>query len=216
VAELPTQYSIVVVGIESFSARTNFQQAILRADMYEVVKGAARCAALRWDQFHTEDRGDGVVMLIPPSVSPVRLAGEFISALDQCLAGRAEGRTVTQAMRLRVALHCGLASRGEHGWSGGAVELACRLADATPLRDALKGGTRAHLAFAVSDPVHQAVICQGYRSIDAAAYAPVRFDARQLLGINAWITVPGYAAPPGVELARHREPVPAQTASAAV
>jgi class 3 adenylate cyclase len=221
-AELPTQYSIVAVDIESFSARSNFQQAILRAEMYEVVKCAARCASLQWNEFLTADRGDGILMLIPPSVSPVRLAGEFITALDQCLAGRADRLTATQAMRMRVALHLGLASLGEQGWSGEAVNLACRLVDARPLRDALKGAAHAHLAFVVFDPVYQAVIRQDYRTIDAAAYLPVRFDAKQFLGSDAkqflgskaWITVPGYASPPGIEpagleSAGESEPVPA-------
>jgi cold shock CspA family protein len=207
--KLPTRYSIIAVDIESFSAHAQPVQARLRAEMNEVVKSAVRNTSFRWEAFRIQERGDGILMLIPPAVSPVRLAGVFIRGLDQLLAGKSAGLSAAQSMRLRVALHRGWGSFDEQAWSGEAVILACRLVDAQPLREALTAATRAHLGFIVSDDVYQYLIRRGFHTIDTAAYLPVRLHARQLLDVKGWITVPGYAAPPGIEPARPGDPAEA-------
>lgn len=190
--------SILTMDIEGYSNRANPAQASLRAALYDLAAGCAADAGLDWSEFGIEDAGDSILLFIPATVPPVKLAGPFIRALDDRLAERSRQTSPEYSMRLRVALHHGLVDRDAHGWSGEAINLTARLLDAQPLRDVLKVASRARLAFIVSDDLYRDVIRHQYRTIDTAAYRPVRFDVKQQHGIAGWIFVPGYSNPPTV------------------
>ncbi|MFD8279552.1 hypothetical protein ACFV47_10180 [Streptomyces solisilvae] len=173
-------------------------QRRVRAAMYRVLGGAMERAGLAVTDTVSEDRGDGVLMLIRSSVSPVVIAGPFVRELDEGLGEYAQEVNEDHTVRLRMALHQGMATDDEHGWSGNAVNTTCRIVDAQPLRDVLASAPSARMAFAVSDEVHRAVIRHGHRGIDAAAYLPFDLTTKHGETISTWITVPGYPAPPGL------------------
>jgi hypothetical protein len=209
----PTHHSIMVVDIESFSTRVETVQASLRDAMYRAVRGAFADAGLDWDAVLSEDRGDGILMLVPASVSPVVLIAEVVRVLNDRLAERARAVSPEFALRLRVSLHQGLASPDEHGWSGDAVVHAFRLIDGQPLRETLRTARRAHLAFVVSDEVHRSVVRHHHRSIDAASYGAARFDIKGSSAAVGWIHVPGFSSPPGLQdvaAEKPSEPEPVQ------
>ncbi|MYU14031.1 hypothetical protein GTZ78_25900 [Streptomyces sp. SID8361] len=189
---------IVALDIENFSPRRDPVQRRVRAAMYRVLGGAMERAGLAVTDTVSEDRGDGVLMLIRSSVSPVVIAGPFVRELDEGLGEYAQEVNEDHTVRLRMALHQGLATDDEHGWSGNAVNTTCRIVDAQPLRDVLASAPSARMAFAVSDEVHRAVIRHGHRGIDAAAYLPFDLTTKHGETISTWITVPGYPAPPGL------------------
>jgi len=198
-----THVSILVVDIEGYGRRPNPIQASLRTAMYDVVRGAVADCHLPWDEFTALDRGDGILLLVPPATSPVDLAGPLIRALDEGLTEKARMFSAAHAMRLRVALHAGLVEEDTHGWVGEAINTTARLVDAQPLRDTLAAASRAHLAFIVSDEIYRGIIRHEYRFIDASTFRPVRLSRKEL-DTTAWVHVPGYPAPPGLP--------PAQTA----
>ncbi|MGH4011833.1 MAG: hypothetical protein ACRDTH_27335, partial [Pseudonocardiaceae bacterium] len=92
----------------------------------------------------------------------------------------------------------GLVSPDDEGWSGDAINTACRLVDAQPLRDTLAEARRAHVALIVSDSFFQSVIRPGHRSIDPSTFTPVTLTAKNLVDFTAWIQVPGYPTPPAL------------------
>ncbi|WP_405881829.1 hypothetical protein OG762_26395 [Streptomyces sp. NBC_01136] len=192
---------IVVLDIENFSPRPDPVQRRVRAAMYEVLDGAMERAGLMAADTVVEDRGDGVLMLISSSVSPLLIAGPLVRELDEELAQKANMLNEAHALRFRVALHQGLVTRDPRGWSGDAVNTACRLVDAQPLRDVLTAAPSARMVFAVSDQTYQGVIRHGHRGIDPAAYLPYGFTTKHGEAISSWITVPGYPAPPGLPTA---------------
>src|SRR5262245_28661609 len=144
-----TFYWILIVDIEDFSRRSHPVQESLRVAMYEVVQGAIADAGLDIKDFNFEDRGDGILMLASPSVPPTTLVGEMMAALDARLAEKAGVFNDAHALRLRVALHQGLASSDPWGWVGDALNTAFRLVDAQPLRDVLRYSTDATMALIV-------------------------------------------------------------------
>ncbi|WP_345963143.1 hypothetical protein ABDE16_21030 [Streptomyces sp. BRB040] len=196
--EEATHHWIVVLDVENFSSRRDPVQRRVRAAMYRAVAEALRRAGITDADTVSEDRGDGVLMLVAPSVSPRVLAGPFVRELDEALGEYAQEANADHALRLRVALHQGLAARDAHGWSGDAVNTACRLVDAQPLRDVLAEALSARLVLAVSDEVHRGVVRHGHRGIDPAAYLRCDFTIKHGETITSWITVPGYPAPPGL------------------
>jgi class 3 adenylate cyclase len=199
---VPTFHAIVVVDIERFGPRTNPFQASLRQAMYDVVREACAEARIQWDTTVALDRGDGIILLVPPTTSMVTIAGQFLHAVDAVLAEKAAIFSDAHRMRFRVALHQGLCQQDQTGWVGEAINTACRLVDAQPVRDALSAAPEARMALIVSDEIYRAVIRHGYRLIDPAAFARVAINAKELVEETAWINVPGRSYPPGLTAAR--------------
>ena len=102
---VPTFQAIVVVDIESFGARANPFQVSLRRAMREVIRGSCVQVHIDWDTVEALDRGDGLILLVPPATSTVTLAGAFVRMLDAVLKERAAMSSDAHRMRLRVALH---------------------------------------------------------------------------------------------------------------
>ncbi|MFI1678220.1 hypothetical protein [Streptomyces sp. NPDC020607] len=198
---------IITLDVENFSPRRDPVQRRVRAAMYRVLDGAMERAGIAAADAVSEDRGDGVLMLIRSSVSPVMIAGPFVRELDEGLGEYAQEANEDHAVRLRMALHQGMATRDERGWSGDAVNTTCRIVDAQPLRDVLAAAPSARMAFAVSDEVHRAVIRHGHRGIDPAAYLPFDLTTKHGETISTWATVPGYSAPPGLPRPAAEPPV---------
>jgi class 3 adenylate cyclase len=204
----PTNHFVVVVDIEDFSQRSDPVQRSLRRAMYEVLRTAVDDAHLAWADFHPQDRGDGVIMLVESHVSPVSLAGELVRALELGLLEKSVMYSADHKMRLRVALHQGLASPDDEGWSGDAINTACRLVNAQLLRETLVEARRAQVALIVSDSFYQSVIRPGHRSIDPATFSRVTVTIKNLVDFPAWVQVPGYATPPNLPRTKHARTAP--------
>lgn len=194
---VPTFRAIVVVDIESFGSRLNPFQASLRRAMYQVIRESCAGAGVDWDTLDTLDVGDGLILLVPTSTSTVTLAGLFVRTLDAMLGEKAAMFSDAHRMRLRVALHQGNCQRDETGWVGEAINTACRLVDAQPLRNALKSAPDARMALIVSDEIYQGVVRHDYPLIDAASFASTVLNVKEMSGAKAWISVPGWSYPPG-------------------
>ncbi|CAL9446515.1 hypothetical protein SUDANB58_02360 [Streptomyces sp. enrichment culture] len=215
-ADEATHRWIMALDVENFSKRRDPVQRRVRAAMYRVLSAAMERAGLAAADRVSEDRGDGALLLVEPTVSPLLIAGPFVRELNLELGEYAQESNPEHAVRLRLALHQGLVARDEHGWSGDAVNTTFRLVDAQPLRETLAAAPSARMVFAVSDEVHRAVIRHGHRGIDPAAYLPCDFTTKHGETINSWITVPGYPAPPGLPTpATATAPPPARDTSPA-
>lgn len=207
-----THYWVVVLDIENFSSRTDPIQRSLRAAMYEVLSEARVRAGLPAEGVVAEDRGDGILMLVPATVSPITLAGPFVHCLDEELKQKAVIHSAAHSMRFRVALHQGLAAHDGEGWSGDAVNTACRLVDAGPLREVLAAAPSSRMVFVVSGEIYRAVVRHGHRTIDPAAYLPMPFRTKHGELVDSWVTVPGSPAPPGLPAPAQDQPAPAASA----
>ncbi|MGW2643149.1 SAV_2336 N-terminal domain-related protein [Streptomyces sp. NPDC001348] len=97
---------------------------------------------------------------------------------------------------LRVALRHGeaFASRAQE-WRDQALK-ACRLVDSAPLRAALAAASRSSAAVLVSDELFGAAFRTPNRR--TGTFSPVWLGTEEGV-VKAWISVPGYPAPPGIE-----------------
>ncbi|MEV4638074.1 hypothetical protein AB0J80_12055 [Actinoplanes sp. NPDC049548] len=200
----PAVVAIALVDVEGFGKRTNPVQRQVRADLYEVVRTALTEAGLDPARIAQEDRGDGILM-IDPDASVLRLAGRFVRELDDGLREKARTSAPVARIRLRVAVHLGLAEWDGEGWVGADVNTTARLVDEPQLKAALAAAERANLALIVSGRVFDGVIRHDYRSVDSSTFERVTIDAKELRDEPAWIQVPGYAYPPGVTPAAEPE-----------
>ncbi|MGW8888874.1 hypothetical protein [Streptomyces sp. NPDC055749] len=189
---------IMVLDIENFSTRPDPVQRSLRGTMYEVLEAALARAGVELGDISFEDRGDGVLMIVSGAVAPAALVGPFVRELDEELVQCARMFSRAYAMRFRLALHQGLVTKDPQGWSGDAVNTACRLVDAGPLREVLSAAESSRMVFVVSDEIYRGLVRHAHRGIDPAAYLRMPFAAKHGLTIESWVTVPGLPAPPGL------------------
>src|SRR6266702_5055152 len=135
--------AIVCVDVEGFGdlRRTNADQVVVRDGLYGALRGAFARSGVYWQDCYREDRGDGVLVLVPPQVPKTvlvtRVPRELAAALGE--HNRARGREAR--IRLRMAVHAGEVVYDGHGVAAAAVNHAFRLLEARAVKDALGGST---------------------------------------------------------------------------
>ena len=144
-----------------------------------------RDAGIGWAECHTEDRGDGVLVVVPATV-PTRLIVDPV--LDSLAKGlRRHNRRSAEAVRvrLRVALHVGPVIADEKGVSGQAIIHTARLLEAPVLKERI-ARTGACLGFITSVFVYEEVIRNDPGDVDPARYRKVGYRLKES-DITAWM-----------------------------
>ena len=106
---LAVHRTIVVVDVEGFGdrRRTNPHQVAVRDGLYRALREAFGHAGIAWDDCGHEDRGDGVLILIPAEVPKGLLVESLPSALVTALHAHNGTHPGPERIRLRMALHAG-------------------------------------------------------------------------------------------------------------
>ncbi|MFD9698219.1 hypothetical protein [Lentzea sp. NPDC059081] len=180
----PVYRSIVVFDVAGFGRLDNRAQLRARETVRRAVRRAFRAAGVWWWRLVVADRGDGLLLLVPASVSKASLLDPLVPRLVAELAAPSERR-----VRLRMAVHAGDLDRDRHGWTGTELVTACRLVDSPALYRSLHDHPEADLVVIVSDAVHRAVVRQGYRGLRSADYQPVQVVLKEV-DERAWVHVP--------------------------
>ena len=185
--------TIVVVDIteSSHPYRRDGDRLIMRHAMYQSLAAGLR---KDWPACYHEDRGDGVLVLVPPEVPKSRLVTSLPDRLETALdrhnaamERRDPARAVATQVQLRVALHAGEVTFDDHGVVGAAIDHTFRLAEVPPLKAAL-AASRDACAFIVSDWFYGNVV---YHRQDARPdnYRPITCEVKGTQ-LSAWLKVP--------------------------
>src|SRR6266568_3502808 len=115
--------AIIVVDVTKFGdpARTNPHQIAVRDGMYKAITHAFAKAKISWAACTHEDRGDGVLILVPPDVPKTWLVTRLPSPLAADLALHNATHEAQEQIRLRLALHAGEIIFDRHGVAGTAI-----------------------------------------------------------------------------------------------
>ncbi|GAA0682262.1 MULTISPECIES: adenylate/guanylate cyclase [Streptomyces] len=177
---------LLFADIKEFSSRSDHAQLRARSDLYAEMKSAF--TEELWGACRHEDRGDGVLVVIPPdpALPPGTLFTDVLPRLENGLGGR---RRSDPLLRLRIAVHEGSVHRDRHGFAGNAVNHVFRLCDGAPLRQALDEAT-GDTAVLVSEAVHDAVVRAGLPGVEPATFHPVTFQVKETRA-RAYLHVPG-------------------------
>jgi class 3 adenylate cyclase len=169
-------------------------QLYMREALYRILTQAFEASNLGWDNCLHEDRGDGVLVIVP---SGMRSAMVVDPLLDRLRAGlRHHNRVHTERARiqLRVAVHSGPVVRDEHGVSGAALTHVFRLLDAPVLRRAL-ASSEDDLALIVSDHFYDTVIRQAPGMTDPGTFHPARVAVKETRA-RGWLHIPASSQQP--------------------
>ncbi len=190
----PEHRCIVVVDIAGFGQWDNETQLRARQALITAVDTALRTGDISLPKLAIEDRGDGMIMLIPPSVSKVDILDPVLPTLAREI--RAHNSIATPRLRLRVAVHAGEVHRDARGWVGADLNTTCRLVNGEPLYQRMYRTADLDLILVVSDLIYHSVVRHHYRRIDPADYTAVHITIKET-STTAWLhttgtTCPGY------------------------
>ncbi|HEV2473834.1 MAG TPA: cyclic nucleotide-binding domain-containing protein, partial [Chthonomonadales bacterium] len=185
--------TICLTDITAFSAssRRDEDRRSMRMAMYRMLEDAFSSSGAMWNSCYSEDRGDGTLIIMPPSI-PTSVAVNAV-AVRLAAALRQHNRQVSAAtgIALRVAIHVGPVTTDSRGVSGHAIDHTARLVEAAPLKKRV-AQTSADLGLAVSEFVHDTVISPNHRPDELAVYQRIQFQAKESRAV-AWIHLSGAA-----------------------
>src|SRR5262249_47714031 len=141
--QLATHRTILIVDIERFSdpARSNHNRLVIRDGMYRSLTQAFHATGIPWTTCDREDRGDGVLVVIPPAVAKSILIESLPESLASTLTEHNNTHDTAERIRLRMALHAGEIHYDNHGVVGRAIDHAFRLLDTQQLKTILAQST---------------------------------------------------------------------------
>jgi class 3 adenylate cyclase len=158
----------------------------LRRAIYQAFTEACDAVGVLPGELRREDRGDGVLAAVEPSVPHADMVGRWVDTLDQCV--REHNRAGGVPLRLRVAMHAGPVVFDDEGLVGRAVDLTCRLCDSDAAKRAIEDA-RAEFLLVVSDPLYHTVVREGGRYIEPDDYVPHQVGNKETDEI-AWFLLP--------------------------
>ncbi|MEU8803854.1 hypothetical protein [Spirillospora sp. NPDC048819] len=187
--------SLYICDIASFGdpSRTDRVRVHVRDVLYESLGTAFRENGIAFDACYWEDRGDGVMIAVPPEFD---LATLLTTVTDRLRAEIRHHNAVSgdpAKMQLRVAVHMGMARSDGRGLVGTAVNDAFRILDAPALKEALRVSGTA-VGVIVSDRVYDDVVRHGWDLLDPGDYRPVEVQVKELT-TTSWMNVPGLPSP---------------------
>jgi hypothetical protein len=197
---------LFAVDVAGFGRRDDEVQLNIRTALYRVLIAAFRAGGIAWENCHHEDRGDGVLVIVPLHMPTVVVFDPLLPRLEAGLRRHNRLSCAVAQIRLRVAVHVGEVHRDRHGVAGTAVNHLFRLLDAPAVRAAL-AASRGELTLIVSHYVYDSVLRHAGARVALTAYRPVDVAVKETR-TPAWVQT---SSPRPVEDLLPEEPVTADT-----
>ena len=190
---------LFAVDIAEFNGlrRDDDIQIYVHKSLYEMLQAAFDRSDVPWFSCAHEDRGDGVLVIVPPMIPVAGLVDPIPERLRRLI--RRHNRVSCEAARiqLRVAAHIGPVHNDGHGFVGRDVNLLCRLLDARSLKRTL-AQSGAEVAFITSGYVYENVIRRYPSLVDPALFQPLSVRVKETR-THAWAYVLGALTGAGPE-----------------
>ncbi|WP_394613524.1 hypothetical protein JNUCC0626_26780 [Lentzea sp. JNUCC 0626] len=183
---------VLTFDVRSFSGQRNETMLSTRETLYRIVAESFDHGGVRWEDCAHEDRGDGILVVVPASVPKTTVLGSVLTELVHRISNAPVNADGT-GLEVRIAAHGGEIHRDAKGFAGSDVILPFRLLDSRELRDALAGST-ARCVVMVSDSLYESTVRHDYPGMAGRAFHPVEVRVKET-SVRAWLHVPGAATP---------------------
>jgi hypothetical protein len=187
--------TLIAVDIADFTRpdRDDDVRMFMREELYRILERAFDGSGISWTRCFLEDRGDGVLVVVPPGIA----ATGIIDPLPERLRGliRRHNHVSCSAahFQLRMAGHLGPVDHDGHGFVGTDVDFLFRMLDARPLKQVL-ASTGADLALIVSEYLYRTIVSRHPSLVSPADFCPIRFQVKHTRA-RAWTYVPSAPHP---------------------
>lgn len=168
--------------------RTHDVQRLLRHNMYSTVAESFAMTGLPWQECHREDRGDGALIIAPPTAQSFHALDPLAHHLTALLRRANRLTNDVTRLRLRMAVHSGEVHHDAHGVLGHAVTHLFRLLDAPAFKQAMSTAPDSDLGLLVSDHLYCAAAADD--AVDRDAYCLLRVDCKETRNAKAHLWTP--------------------------
>jgi hypothetical protein len=182
------RYLCIAVDITRYSAHDAHGQKELQRQLKEILESSATAAGLDRMSWMTQPQGDGELALVPVGPDEPRVIDDFIRHLDSWLERHNRERLPASRMRLRVAMHTGVALPAAMGFAGPAVVVVSRLLNSADVRRALTEAESANLALIASSTAFE-IVELGQTTLRPSWFRGVAVVEKEYAG-EAWIWIP--------------------------
>jgi class 3 adenylate cyclase len=186
--QLCTVFAVDIAGFTR-PERDDEIRLYLHKELYELLQQAFDGSGIPWARCFHEDRGDGVLVVVPPDLAAKGIIDPLPELLRSLIRRHNHVSCQAAGIQLRAAVHIGPVEHDGHGFVGSDINLLCRMLEARPLKHAL-AGSGAALALMVSEDVYRSLVCRRPSLISPEAFRRVRFQVKETRG-RAWIYLPG-------------------------
>ncbi|MDX6741920.1 hypothetical protein [Actinocorallia sp. A-T 12471] len=168
--------------------RTDEVQEFLREGMYRALEASFTHVGIPFGDLYLEDRGDGVISAVPAEHDPALLVTAVFDGMKVRVKRRNRLASEVAQMRLRAAVHLGVARYDGRGLVGTDVNHLCRLLDAPAFKDAIRDSD-APVALIASERFYDDVIRKDIGVIDVEEYHRLHVSFKET-SCPAWIRIP--------------------------
>jgi class 3 adenylate cyclase len=177
----------VLTDIASFSdrRRNDDDRLFIREVLFTCVRRAAVDSGIPWERCHWEDRGDGLLLIVPAGIATTTVLESLPARVAFALHRHNRRSNAVGRIQLRLALHVGPVVSDRVGVSGDAIIHAARLLDASVFKR-LIAGNQACLGLIVSDFVYHAMIRNGTAAVVPENYRRVQARVKQSQ-VTGWV-----------------------------
>jgi hypothetical protein len=178
--------ALVAVDIAEFTRldRDEDVRMFMREELYRILEQAFDGSGIPWTACFREDRGDGVLVVVPPGIPAKGIIDPLPERLRSLIRRHNHVSCAAAHIQLRVAAHLGPVYHDGHGFVGTDVDFLFRMLDARPFKHAL-ASTGADLALIVSDYIHRTIVSRHPSLVSPAAFWPLRFQVKSTRA-RAW------------------------------
>jgi CheY-like chemotaxis protein len=189
--------SVLLTDVSAFGApyRTDADRHAIRRALYRILKQSLTSAGISWNNCHHEDRGDGVLVVIPPAVSTRQLVHPFFARLDDSLSRHNDQADGGARFQLRAALDVGPVEADDEGVNGATLIDVARLVESRIFKQRFRAETGADLGIIISDFVYDRFIRHLPRQLAPNTYQRIE-DGVKEREFTAWICIMGPARKP--------------------
>jgi hypothetical protein len=186
--------AIVVVDVEGFTdpSRTTTHLVDVQQGLYRLLKVAFGEVGIDLAECDVGDRGDGALILVPPTVSKTLLADQLPDRLVVGLRRYNATHSDEAKIKLRVSLHAGEVHLNADGAVGKAVNLTFRILEAQVAKSAL-AKSDGLLALIASTHFFDEVIAED-PGLGPENYRRIPVNVKKTK-TEAWLWLPGATTP---------------------
>lgn len=182
---------LVSMDAKSYGRGDDQQQGAIQTGLLAVADAAAEHAGLDRSAWDRQGSGDGELAVLPLTQAEPRVVDDFVRELAAALTDHNYDLRPQSRLRLRVAIHHGVAIPAGNGYRGQGVVVVSRLVDSEPIRAALAVQDQANLAVILSKQVYIDTIVQRHTSLAHQEFRRVQVTNKEFTE-EAWLRLPGH------------------------
>ncbi|PZS28726.1 MAG: hypothetical protein DLM61_14275 [Pseudonocardiales bacterium] len=182
---------LVSMDAKSYGRADDQQQDAIQTGLLAVADAAAEHAGLVRSAWDRQSSGDGELAVLPLTEAEPRVVDDFVRELAAALTDHNYDLRPQSRLRLRVAIHHGVAIPAGNGYRGRGVVVVSRLVDSEPIRAALAAQNQANLAVILSKQVYTDTIVQRHTSLAHQEFRRVQVANKEFTE-EAWLRLPGH------------------------